>query len=138
MKYFLSYKFTGVLINKLHDDIDPIIELFKKYNHDIFCNLYYDDYYIKNKYTIKQIMDHCFDEIDQCDICLLFIDDILSGGMAIECGYACGKNKKIIALIPNNGSTFTTLCGISDKNIYYDSKNANDIYNKIEQYLKTL
>lgn len=135
MKYFLSYKFSGVLINKLHDDIDPIIELFKKYNHDIFCNLYYDDHYKKNKYTVKQIMDHCFDEINQCDIYFCFIDDIFSGGMAIECGYAYAKNKKIISLVPNNGPTFTTLCGISDENIYYDP---NNMYDKIEQYLKTL
>lgn len=137
MRYFLSYKFTGVSLEKLHEAIDPIMELFKENDKDIFCNLYLLDEYEKKNFGTKEIMDHCFEEIDKSDIYIAYIDDAFAGGMAIECGYARAKNKKIVGIVPNNKNTFTTFKAIADELIFYEENNLSDMHAQLEKYLST-
>lgn len=133
MKFFLSYKFTGVDKSKLYDYINPIIKIINDSGNDVFCNLYCDNFYIKNKYSAKEIMEHCFGELKKCDCYIAFVDDIFGGGMAIECGYAYCLGLKIIACIPNNTENFTSLKGICDTLIYYDDM--NELNDKLNIYL---
>lgn len=133
MRYFISYKFTGVDINYLHKLIDPIVEIIKLYGHDVFCNLYCDNMYIEHKYTPKQIMEQCFDEIRKCDICFVLIDDVFGCGMGIECGYAKCLNKKIV-MCTNNCSNITSIEWLSDIVIMYE--NNKNVLDEIKKYFE--
>ena len=134
-KYFLSYKFTGVNINELHKQIDPIVNIFNKTkNSKIFCNLYWDNFYVTNNFTAKQIMNHCFDNLKICDTYIAFVCDSFGGGMAIECGYAICAGLKIVACLPNNCETFTSLIGVSDHLIRYNS--IQDLYKKLTIFIQ--
>lgn len=131
MKIFISYKYTGVPLKKLYTQIDPIMTTLKDSNHEPFCNLYSEYFYIHNRYTTPMIMNHCFNEIRNCDIYLAFVDDIFGGGMAIECGYAYALNKKIVSLVPQSTEKFTTLTGISDE--IYRYKNMEDMLSELQK-----
>lgn len=135
MHYFISYKFTGVDINELHKLIDPIVEIIKSYGHTVFCNLYCDDMYIENKYTPKQIMEHCFDEIRKCDVCFVLIDNVFGCGMGIECGYAKCLNKKIV-ICTNTCSNITSIEWISD--IIIMCENSKNIFDEITKYFEMI
>jgi hypothetical protein len=119
-RYFLSYKFTGINVSELHEQIDPIVSTIKSHNNDVFCNLYYNDHYLENQFSAKQIMDHCFNEMKSCNAYIAYVSDIFSGGMAIECGYAYSLGLKIIACLPINQESFASLEGISSYVIRYD------------------
>lgn len=135
MHYFISYKFTGVNINELHNLIDPIVEIIQSYGHTVFCNLYYDGMYIENKYTPKQIMEHCLDEISKCDVCFVLVDDIFGCGMGVESGYAKCLNKKIV-LCTNNCNNITSIEWLSDIIILYEDK--KHILNEIKKYFEMI
>jgi hypothetical protein len=134
MHYFISYKFTGVELVKLHEFIDPVVEIIKSYGHSVFCNLYYGDMYTQGKYTIKQIFDHCFENIKKCDVYVALIDDAFGGGMAIECGYAICHGKRIIACQPSNLKNNNSLESLSECVIKYDS--IEDMHKNLKKYFE--
>ncbi len=128
MKYFISYKFTDIPRSVLHSSIGSLVEVLKAKKHEVFCNLYSDEHYVKNKCSVEQIMKHCFAELLKCDVYIAYVDPItgnFGGGSAIECGYAIATNKKIIAIIPDNGMKYTSLIGLADKVLLY--KNSEDM-----------
>lgn len=61
---YISYRFTGVDKNELSKLLTPIYTELKELNFNVFCNFYKDQFYIENKYTIKQIMDDCIDNLE--------------------------------------------------------------------------
>jgi nucleoside 2-deoxyribosyltransferase len=134
MNYFVSYKFTGIELTKLHEFVDPVVEIIKSHGNKVFCNLYYDDMYIKEKYTIKQIFAHCFENLKKCDIYLALIYDTFGGGMAIECGYAICLGKRIITCQPSELKNNTSLEGLSEYVIKYDSQ--NDMLSQLNKYFE--
>lgn len=135
MRFFLSYKFTSIDKSKLYSSINNIIKIINDSGNDVFCNIYCDHFYIENKYSTAEIMEHCFRGLRKCDYYMAFIDNIFGRGMAIECGYAHCLGLKIIACIPNNTKKFTSLKGICDTIIQYDD--TNDLYVKLNNYLHT-
>jgi len=135
MKYFLSYKFSGVAWEKLHNDIDPLVKIVKDNNHDIFCNLYHDHHYVSNNYSVKQILTNCFIELDTCDVYMAFVDDCFCDGMAIECGYAYSKNMPIVILVPESRQQcHASLDSLASHRIYY--KNHDDLHTQLNEYFK--
>lgn len=130
MKVFISYKFTGIELEKLHQTFDPIVETLKKYGHTVFCNLYYLDFYQQNNYSIKQIFDHCFNELKTCNIylCVVDKDQIFAGGMAIEFGYAYSLKLKTIVCFPNEYHS-TSVENLCDVIIHYDNNLLHQIIN---------
>lgn len=71
---FISYRFSKVPVEDLQQLIYPIYDYLKSINVDVFCNFYYDSFYIENKWSEKQIMEHCFENIDARDNVLCLID----------------------------------------------------------------
>jgi nucleoside 2-deoxyribosyltransferase len=119
-RYFISYKFTGVGLEKLYNDLDPIVKSIRDFGHDVFCNLYSLAEYQENGFGTNQIMQHCFDEIEKSDVLIIYVTDTFGGGSAIECGYAIGQGLEILALIPKNSpETYTTLKALSHHIIEY-------------------
>ena len=135
MKYFLSYKFTGVNLSQLYNDIDPLIKIIKENKHDIFCNLYSYELYEKNKFSIEQIMEHCFIELKTCDAYICYVTDTFQGGMAIECGYAHSLNLPIIMCVPKNTKeSFTSLNSLATYRIDYEDN--DDLVYQLNYYYK--
>ena len=132
MKYFISYKFTGIPLDVLHKEIDPIVAILRKNGHDVFCNLYSESIYQSENYNGKMIMNHCFKELDQSDIYLTYINDQFGGGQAIECGYAYKLGLKIIACAPENMEHLTSLISVSDIVIRYNCH--TDLLESIRKY----
>ena len=121
MSVFISYRFSDIPIEELRKLIDPVYNIFKSNNVDVFCNFYKDAYYMENKYTAKQIMDDCFKEIDNRDIILCLVDtDKYSCGMLLEIGYALAKNKRIVVCFRKGCEIDTLKAMANEVRIYED------------------
>ena len=120
VKIFISYKYTGEDLTKVWAAINKLTTTIHRTGNIYFCNLYSDDMYIKEHYTTKQIMDHCVENLKTCDIYLAYVTGDFAGGMAIECGYAYSLGMKIVACLPNNKETYTSLKGISTHVLTYE------------------
>ncbi len=131
MKIFVSYKFTGVPIDNIHALIDPLMDVLK-INHEPYCNLYDSKFYKDNKYGVKQIMDHAFSNLEDCDQQLVLLDHKeLSQGMCLEMGYAY-KMKMPIILVVRKDIKVSTLKAMSSHVIEYD--NHDDMLEKLWTY----
>jgi nucleoside 2-deoxyribosyltransferase len=131
MRYFISYKFTGVPLDVLHKEIDPIVAVLREKGHDVFCNLYSESMYQSEKYNGKMIMKHCFEELERSDVYLTYITDQFGGGQAIECGYACKLGLQIVACAPEGMEQLTSLKAVSDLVIRYSSH--SDLLDRIKK-----
>lgn len=133
MKYFLSYKFTGVPLHTLYQQINPLVDIIKDNNNTVFCNLYSEEQYYKNNFSTKQIMEHCFNELKTCDAYICYVTDTFAGGMAIECGYAHALNLPIIMCVPKNTKEkFTTLSSLATYRIDYIDQ--DDLEHQLNYY----
>lgn len=135
VKIFISYRFSDIPIDELKKLIDPVYNLFKDAGIDVFCNFYLDQYYKDNNHTAKQIMEHCFSELEGSDFVVCLVDTPkYSCGMLLEIGYALA-NKKSIVVCTREGCEIDTLMAMANKNIKYGSY--DELVGKIE-YLKRL
>lgn len=133
-KIFISYRFSDIPIQNLHLLIDPVYNLYKDNGYHTFCNLYLDDYYKENGYSPKQIMHHCFDEIEGSDIIICLVDtDKYSCGLLLEIGYALAK-KKCIIVCSKEGCEIDTLNAMANKTIKYNSY--TELLEKIKKVIK--
>ena len=120
MSIFISYRFSHVPIDDLGKLLNPVYNALKEKNIDVFCNFYRAATYIEEKYTVKQIMEDCFHEIDKKDNVLCLVDtDQYSCGMLLEIGYALSKNKHITVCF-RTGCEIDTLKLMADKVIIYE------------------
>lgn len=131
MNIFLSYKFTGIPLDKLHADIDPIVKILRE-KHKVYCNLYDEEFYIENHYTTKQIMDHAIGNLQQSDYLVVYVDEQIGEGMLIEAGYAYALKKPILLLIKKDIKS-VSLRGISSAVVEYDDH--GDLLRKLSEYV---
>ena len=130
-KVFISYRFSDIPLETLHELIDPIVNFFTKAGLHIFCNLYFDNYYKENNYTPKQIMDHCFQELEGSDFVIcLFDTNKYSCGLLLEIGYALA-NKKNITVFTREGCEIDTLIEVTNRNYKYNTN--DELYEKIKE-----
>lgn len=129
---FISYRFSDIPIDELKGLIDPIYNLLKDNNVDVFCNFYYEDHYSEHKYTGRQVMEHCFENIDKKDTILCLVDTSkYSCGMLLEMGYSMANKKKIVVCF-REGCEIDTLNQMVDHSIFY--KDYNQLLDKIKVY----
>ena len=133
MKYFLSFKFTGIGISTLHERIDPLMNIIKDNNNKAFCSLYSEDMYKQRGYKCKQIMDHCFSELKTSDVCICYVEDFFSSGMAVEVGFAYANNIPIIICIPKHKSKSGTVHSLITHRIEYE--NCVDLHKQLSVYI---
>ena len=131
MNIFISYKYSGIELKKLHEYIDPIMDILKK-DHKPYCNLYDDAYYIKNKYTPSEIMKHVFTKLDRCEYLIILIDGIEGGCMNMEFGYAYNMGIPKLLIIKKNMDDIDVLKGLSDNVIEYNDY--DDLHNKLKKF----
>ncbi len=119
MKIFVSYKFTGEDPVALKQVLGDICKALTTAGYESSCSIGQEDFFLANKYTNKQIMEHALKDLNQCDVLLAFINaNEKSEGMLIEVGYALAKGIPII--LAKRKSVFTnSLSGISDRIIEF-------------------
>lgn len=129
---FISYRFSNVPIEIVNQLINPIYYLLKTNNIDVFCNLYDADKYIEQKYTVKQIMNECFDVLRNKDVVLCLVDtNQHSCGMLLEIGYALAHGKEII-ICSRMGCQIQTLDHMGTKTLTYHD------YDELLNHIKTI
>jgi len=132
MNFFISYKYTGIPLDKLHMDIDSIMKIVKNYGNS-YCNLYDDDHYKSNNFTTKEIMQHALNKLNESNYLIIYVDGEIGEGMAIECGYACKMEIPCLLLI-KNGVKSISLKAVVNNVIEYDDH--SDMLVKLEDFLR--
>lgn len=115
MKAYISISFNKIhSLRKVLNCISAAVEA-----HDItpfiFC-----DHYIFDAAKEQEMMQQAFADIDQCDLLIAEVSD-KAIGIGVEAGYAKGKNKPVLYLRQKDCEHSTTLSGISDHRIIYES-----------------
>ncbi len=106
MKIFISYKRTGEDPEELKEVIHNIFTNLEKAGHIPFCSFWKDDFFKKNKFTYKQILEYALNELENSDCILAFVkSEDKSEGMLLEIGYALAKKKKLILAIKKDVRT---------------------------------
>jgi nucleoside 2-deoxyribosyltransferase len=127
---YIAYRFTGVPKEQLDQLVTPVMNILHKQGHNVFCNYIFDDLYIKEKYTLKDIMIHCYKHLDTQETVLCLIDtDELSCGMLLELGYAFAKNKNVVVCSRENCEIGTVKDMVNTHFVY---KN----YQELEEIIK--
>lgn len=133
MKIFLSYRFTGEDPEELKIVIENICKSLEKSGNEVYCSFFDGEYYKKNKFTNRQILEHTLNKLNQSDVYLAFIkSDQKSEGMLIEAGYAIANRKKIVLAI-KKGIKTTFMHQMADKLIEFHD--LNEIYSKLENLI---
>lgn len=110
--------------------LERITALFESKGHSVFCSFGHNDFFKKENYSYKQILDYALKEVDESDCMFAFIkSQEKSEGMLLELGYAYAKGKKIILAKKND--TYTTFVQeLAQKTFSFES--IEDLYKKLE------
>lgn len=126
----ISYRFSHVPLETVHQLVDPIYNILKTNGIDVFCNFYENDKYEKEHYAVKAIMYECFSILDTKDTILCLVDTAeYSCGMILEVGYAVAKGKEVI-VCSREGCQIKTLDHIATKTLTY--KDYDDLLAQIK------
>lgn len=130
MKIFISYRYTGEDLSILKGFLDRITSSFESKGHSVFCSFGHNDFFQKENYSYKQILDYALKELDESDYVFAFIkSQEKSEGMLLELGYAYAKGKKIILAKKDDVHT-TFVQELSGKTIAFSD--IEDLYKKLE------
>ena len=96
-------------------DIERLITGLKQKGHTIFCALEYTGWKMGGSTAPEDELRHDFEQIDASDTLIALLEEKVSAGIQLECGYAHAKNKKIdmyqIGKTAWSNSAFATLNG---------------------------
>lgn len=115
MKAYISISFNKIhSLRKVLNAISAAVEA-----HGIvpfiFC-----DHYIFDASKEQAMMQQAIEDIDRCDLLIAEVSD-KAIGIGVEAGYAKGKGKPVIYLRQKNCEHSTTVSGISDERIVYET-----------------
>jgi nucleoside 2-deoxyribosyltransferase len=131
MKIFITYKFAGENPKELEMTLVKIADALKKEGHIVYSAFLDEELFAKNRFTLKQILNHALKEIDSCDCIFIFArSNEKTEGMLLEIGYALAKKKKII-LAAKEGVSFQFTEEIAD--IVIEFKDIDDLLNKLKK-----
>lgn len=123
MKIFLSYRFTGEDPAELSTNLGAIMKTLRECGHEVYCSIEDEAWFREKKHTNKEIMEHAFKNLDECDLLLAFIkSDEKSEGMLVEIGYFLGKGKPV-ALALKQGVKTTSLAEMATPLIDFSDLN---------------
>lgn len=130
MKIFISYRYTGEDLSVLRGILVKITSLFENKGHSVFCSFGHNDFFQKENYSYKQILDYALKELDESDYVFAFVkSQEKSEGMLLELGYAYAKGKKIILAKKEDVHT-TFVQEMAKKTISF--VDLEDLYKKLE------
>jgi nucleoside 2-deoxyribosyltransferase len=131
MKIFLSYRFTGEDPVELQKNLSAIIQTLRGGGYEVYCSIEDEAWFREKKHTNKEIMEHAFKIIDECDLLLAYIkSDEKSEGMLVEIGYFIGKGKPF-ALALKRGVKTTSIAEMAKPLIEFDA--LEDLCEKLSQ-----
>lgn len=131
MKIFISYRYTGEDLSVLKEILEKITFLFESKGFSVFCSFSHNDFFKKENYSYKQILDYALMELDESDYVFALVKSSeKSEGMLLELGYSYAKGKKIILAKKEDVRT-TFIQEISDQDISFN--NLEDLYEKLEK-----
>ncbi|MDO8538684.1 MAG: nucleoside 2-deoxyribosyltransferase [archaeon] len=120
MKIFVSYRFSGENPKELKYSMENVCKNLEK-NNKYFCSFSKEEFFLKQKFSNKQILEYSLKEMDKSDYVLVFLkSQEKSEGMLIEVGYAIAKKKKIILAI-KKGTKSTFLREIAEQIIEFET-----------------
>lgn len=121
MEIFISFRFTGEDFGTLQQTMSEISQALIQAGHEPYCSINDEDFFLKNNFTTRQILNHALTKLEQSDVVLAFVNsDNRSEGMLIELGYALAKRKKII-LAAKKGASIHTSRSIADRVIEFEN-----------------
>lgn len=131
MKIFISYRYTGEDLSIVKSTIEKITSLFEDKNISVFCSFGHSEFFQKENYSNKQILDYALKGLDESDYVFAFIkSQEKSEGMLLELGYAYAKGKKII--LAKKDDVYTTFVQeLAERTISFTD--LEDLYEKIEK-----
>ena len=137
MRIFISYKYTNVPKDQLGRTVNVLIEEIRKKKHDVFCNLEFDGTYQNEKWTNKEIMEHCFMALDKCNYHITFVapKTLIGEGMMIELGYAIKMKLPTLLLLPTTYSSVSAKAVVDNTIVY---TNMDDLLCKLNEYMEKL
>lgn len=111
--------------------LEKIISIFENKGLSVFCSFGHNDFFRKESYSYKQILDYALRELDQSDYVFALVKSPeRSEGMLLELGYAHAKRKKII-LAKKEGVNTNFIQEIAGQHISFT--NLEDLYEKLEK-----
>ena len=106
--------------HQLDHQLTTIVEVLRKFN--IQTHVFVDRYHFDSTQE-QEMMQQVMTDINNCDI--LLAETTHKGiGIGIEAGYAKAQNKPVVYLRQHTAEHSTTLSGISDYQIIYESTDA--------------
>lgn len=131
MKIFISYRYTGEDHTALKGILEKITQAFESKGCSVFCSFGYNDFFQKENYSNKQILDYALRELNETDYVFALVKSPeKSEGMLLELGYAYSKGKKIILAKKSDVQT-TFVQEISEQIIDFDS--LDELYDKLQK-----
>ena len=129
MKIHIAYRFTGEDPKELDSMLTSIKEVLESAGHAARISFFHQNRYEIEKYSVKQIMDDAFQEIDGADMLLAVVKSPeKSEGMLIEIGYARARNKRIVLAL-KEGLDSSSAIGVADDVLRF--ADLPDLYRKL-------
>ena len=103
MKIFLVVPFSsrvaegGEVEPSYRKTIEGLIAQLRAHGRSVFCALEYADWRIGGLTTPEAELGHDLAEIDSSDLLVVLLEERISAGIQLECGYAYAKGKDIAA-----------------------------------------
>lgn len=134
MTFYLSYKYTGVPREELAIIVEPLVEYLRSIDIDVFCNLEREEFYIKEKWSVEQIMQDCFDALERCCYHITYVapSGKTSEGMLIELGYAIKMGLPTLMLVPCHYDGLSARAVVDNVIVY---KNYLDLSMQLQKFL---
>jgi nucleoside 2-deoxyribosyltransferase len=129
MRIFISYRYTGIPRETLDNTVTKLITVIRNLNHEVFCNLENDNKYISEKWTSKQIMEECFQELKNSNYHITFIapDSGTGEGLLIELGYAKALELPTLLLLPKDFHSISSKAVVNETITYENIEELLDI-----------
>jgi hypothetical protein len=101
MNVFLSVPFSsriaadGKVEASYRQSIEELLTGLRAHSHDVYCALEYSGWKMGGYGTPAEEFKHDFEQIDDCDKMIVLMEERISAGVQIECGYAYARGKAI-------------------------------------------
>jgi nucleoside 2-deoxyribosyltransferase len=101
MNIFLAVPFSsridesGNVEATYRQTVEKLLAGLRQRGHDVYCALEYSEWKMGGNTPPDEEFKHDFEQIDLCDKLLVLMEERVSAGVQIECGYAYARGKAI-------------------------------------------
>jgi len=106
--------------NRNKSVIEAFERCFSKHGFKSYCVVRDLELWGKASFSAKEIMQETFVKIDSSDLVVIDVSE-KGVGLGIEAGYAKAKGKELIVTVRKGTKVSTTISGIADRVIDYES-----------------